>query len=83
MTVNLKFKEGLKAYRKKLNLGLVETPKQLDPIEKARQNPKSLRAAINGKCFECCCFHKTEVKYCPAVNCPLYNLRPWQPKEGL
>jgi len=81
MTVNLKLTEGLKEYQQKLSQGLVETPKQLDPIEKARQNPKSLRAAINAKCFDCCCFHKPEVKYCTVVNCPLYILRPWQPRE--
>ena len=27
--------------------------KRLNPIQKALANPKSLRAAINGKCFEC------------------------------
>ena len=82
MILNSKLTEGLKEYRQKLEMGLVETPKQLDPIEKAKQNPKSLRSAINAKCFDCCCFHKPEVKYCTAVNCPLYILRPWQPRES-
>lgn len=80
MTVNLKLKQGAEEYRQKLNLGLVEKSVPLDPMEKAKQNPKSLRSAINAKCFDCCCFQKPEVKYCTAVNCPLHHLRPWQPK---
>ena len=83
MTVKSKLKQGAEEYREKLKLGLIERPKPLDPIKKAKQNPKSLRSAINAKCFDCCCFQKPEVKYCTAVNCPLYNLRPWQPKEKI
>jgi len=79
--MNLKLRQGAEEYRQRLSLGLVETPKQLDPMERAKQNPKSLRAAINAKCFDRCCFQKQEVKYCTAVNCPLHHLRPWQPKE--
>ncbi|MEN8251511.1 MAG: hypothetical protein ABFS32_21480 [Bacteroidota bacterium] len=74
----MKLKQGAEEYRQKLKLGKV---KILDPIEKALQNPKSLRAAINGKCFDCCCYQKQEVKYCTAVNCPLHYLRPWQPNS--
>ncbi len=81
MTVNLKLKQGAEDYRQKLKLGLVTSPKPLDPIQKAKENPKSLRMAINAKCFDCCCYQKPEVRYCTAVNCPLYNVRPWQPKE--
>ncbi len=81
MTVNLKLKQGAKEYRQKLSLGLVKTPKPVDPIEKSKQNPKSLRAAINAKCFDCCCFQKPEVKYCTAVDCSLHHLRPWKQKE--
>jgi len=77
MTVNLKFKQGAEEYREKIKMGLVE---KLDPIEKAKQNPRSLRFAINAMCYDCCCFHKPEVRFCTAVNCPLHNLRPWQGK---
>ncbi len=80
MTVNLKLRQGADEYRQKLKLGLVEKPKPLDPIEKAIQNPKSLRYAINAKCFDCCCFQKPDVRFCTAVDCPLHHLRPWQPK---
>jgi len=78
MTVNLKLKQAAEEYRQKLSLGLVE---KLDPIEKAKQNPRSLRFAVNAKCYDCCCHIRAEVKFCTAVDCPLHNLRPWQPKE--
>ena len=83
MTVNLKLRQGAKEYRQKLKLGLIEKPKRLDPIEKAKQNPNSLRFAINAMCYDCCCFQKREVKYCTAVNCPLHQHRPWQPRTTL
>ena len=81
MAVNLKLRQGLKEYRQKLKMGLVEKSEPLDPIEKAKQNPKSLRFAINAKCFDCCCFQKPEVTFCTAKACPLYSLRPWQRKN--
>lgn len=30
---------------------------------------------------ECTCGSKDEVTNCPSVNCPLWNHRPWQPKN--
>ena len=78
MPLNLKSEQGLKQYQENLKLGVVE---KVDPIEKAKQNPKSLRAAINAMCYDCCCNQKPEVKFCTAVDCPLHTLRPWQPKE--
>ena len=73
MTVNLKLKQQPEENR--------QTIKLLDPIEKAQQNPKSLRRAINAYCYDCCCEQKSEVRLCSALNCPFYHLRPWQPKE--
>jgi hypothetical protein len=52
--------------------------KRLNPIEKAKANPNSLRAAINGKCFECVCDKYKYVTHCLAKDCPLWLLRPWQ-----
>ena len=52
--------------------------KVLDPIEKAHANPKSMRAAINGKCYECSGFQKMEVRDCHITDCCLWKLRPWQ-----
>lgn len=42
---------------------------------------KSLRAAINAKCVECCCGSKVEVKRCAITACPLWEVRPFQPKQ--
>jgi hypothetical protein len=42
---------------------------------------KSMRAAVNAKCLDCCCWQSTEVKKCPATDCPLYQYRPYQTKE--
>ena len=78
MNVNLKLKQGLKEYRQKLKLGLVEKPKKLDPIEKSKQNPTSLRFAINARCFDCSGFERPEVTNCEMTDCELYHLRPWQ-----
>ena len=43
---------------------------------------KSLRAAINSRCLDCCCWQRTEVRDCPAENCPLYPYRPYQNKRS-
>jgi hypothetical protein len=75
MTVNLKLRQGAEEYRQKLKLGLV---KKLDPIEKAKQNPRSLRFAINAKCFDCSGFEKPEVTNCEMSDCFLHRHRPWQ-----
>lgn len=69
MTQNI---EGLVASR-----GKGRKPVQ-DPIQKAKNNPRSLRAAITAKCYDCSCYQKYEVAKCNAKDCPLYKLRPWQ-----
>jgi len=50
---------------------------QLDPIEKARQNPKSKVLAIRAFCWDCVGGVKAEVTNCPSNNCPLWLHRPW------
>ena len=50
--------------------------------DKAMQG-KSLRAAINSKCLDCCCWEKTEVRDCTAISCPLYAVRPYRQKAVL
>ncbi len=69
---------GLSEYRRKLKLGIVKATKPLDPIEKAKTKPNSLRFAINAKCYDCCCYQKAEISLCTAEDCPLFNLRPYQ-----
>jgi hypothetical protein len=54
-----------------------------NPIEKALKNPKSLRAAINAKCFDCQGQDadpapKWRIGNCEMPDCPLYSLRPYQ-----
>ena len=70
--------DALKEYQGKVKAGEIERPTILDPIEKAKANPKSLRMAINGKCYDCCCESRAEVKHCTATGCTLWNVRPWQ-----
>ena len=53
------------------------------PIEKLRANPKSLRASINAKCFDCMGQDsdpavKWRIGNCEIPDCPLYNVRPYQ-----
>ena len=58
---------------------------QKNPSEKARDNPTSLRAAINGKCFECEGSGadpgwKQRIGSCTLKDtCSLWPVRPYQP----
>lgn len=61
--------------------------KRKTPIEKAHDNPNSLRLAINGKCFDCvgCGFDpypENEIRNCQITTCPLWNVRPYQNKKS-
>jgi len=54
-----------------------------NPIEKSRDNPKSLRLAINGKCFDCQGGGrdpgtKEAIRDCFDKECCLYEVRPYQ-----
>ena len=70
--------DGYKKYKALLKKGH-KTP--IDPITKAKQNPKSLRFAINAKCYDCSCYQRNEVKHCTATDCSLHGVRPWQPPK--
>ena len=55
----------------------------LDPLEKARRNPHSLRLAINGKCWDCIGAGadpkpRTAISLCSCTSCALWNVRPYQ-----
>ena len=59
---------------------------RLDPIAKARANPKSLRLAVTAKCFECMgggedTGTRKLIRACTSSNCPLHPLRPYQAKD--
>jgi hypothetical protein len=68
----------LKEHQEKIRLGLIPEPKRLDPLEKAEQNPRSLRSAINARCYDCSGFVKVDVTDCDMPGCELFNVRPWQ-----
>jgi hypothetical protein len=57
--------------------------KVYDPIERTKRNPKSLRAAINAKCWDCQGRDadpspRWRIGNCEIPDCPLYNVRPYQ-----
>ena len=61
------------------------TPR-LDPIAKAKANPKSLRLAITAKCFECMgggedTGTRKLIRACTSGSCPLHPVRPYQAKD--
>ena len=43
---------------------------------------KSLRAAINAHCLECCWFDRQAIRECTATQCGLWAVRPYQAKGG-
>lgn len=64
----------------RLAAGLATT---MDPIERAAANPGSLRAAVNGKCFDCVGADadpnpRGRIRACPSSRCPLHPVRPYQ-----
>ena len=63
------------------------TIERFNPMEKAEQNPKSLRLAINAKCYVCGGEDadpgwRGRIKDCIIPDCPLYPLRPFQTKDN-
>lgn len=67
--------------------GELKAPEYLDPMEKARRNPKSTRAAINAKCWDCVGAGadpspRWVIGNCTSPGCPLYALRPHQAYKG-
>lgn len=60
---------------------------RLDPIAKARANPRSLRLAVTAKCFECMgggedTGTRKLIRACTShTTCPLHPVRPYQAKE--
>ncbi len=61
---------------------------RLDPIEKAHRNPGSMRAAVNGKCWECSgkdidSGTRQRIRDCPITDCCLFSVRPFQGIKGM
>jgi hypothetical protein len=58
-------------------------PERLDPIERARRNPTSLRLAINAKCYDCGGRDadpnwRARIAECVIPACSLHSVRPFQ-----
>jgi hypothetical protein len=56
------------------------------PMEKAAKNPRSLRAAITAKCWDCVGGDadpgpRQRVRECHISTCPLNSVRPWQKSD--
>ena len=68
------------------NTTMKTTPKQTNPILKAKEMGNSRRFAINAMCANCmgCTVSSIEqgfrnnIKNCTSTQCPLYSFRPYQ-----
>lgn len=76
--MNEALKKAQESMRKKREAG--EEIERLDPVEKSMRNPKSLRLAINGKCWDCSGESRKEIKECHIKKCTLWAVRPYQDK---
>jgi hypothetical protein len=74
ITKPVSFKSDPSKARSNLKAGY----KQKTPIEKAKADPKSLRKAIDAKCWDCSMRQWAEVTHCQVFSCPLHSLRPRQ-----
>lgn len=82
MNEGLKRAKELRQKNKELGIQV----KIKNPIEKANENPKSLRFAINGKCWDCVgAGHdpnpRAVIRDCRITDCTLWNVRPYQLKK--
>lgn len=55
----------------------------MTPIERSNQDPKSLRKAVNAKCYHCVGEHYDpnpvgRIRECEVESCPLWKVRPYQ-----
>ena len=72
--------KGQLAVQARIDLGL---PARKNPIERAKENPESLRKAITAKCYECVGMEgdpgfRETIRTCTGYKCPLYPVRPYQ-----
>lgn len=50
-------------------------------VFKQAYSGKSLRAAINAHCLECCWHDREAIRECTATHCGLWTVRPYQAKK--
>ena len=77
-TAKTKRLKALAEYREKVRNGEIIRTKSLNPEEKAKSNPNSMKYAIAAKCFDCTCGQRDEIKLCSITDCSLYNFRPYK-----
>ena len=70
-------KEALKKWREE---NPDHKPVYKNPLEKLQENPKSLRLAINAKCWDCSNFQREQIANCHLTKCGLWHVRPYQKK---
>ena len=76
--MNENAKNALKEYRDKVASGEIEVVR-LNPIQKAKENPTSLRLAINANCFQCLGNGSPqEIRDCSSKLCPLHPVRKYK-----
>ncbi len=61
---------------------LAQMPQSCQGLYKRAVTGKSLRACIKAQCLECVAWQRVEVTLCTSLACPLYPVRPFQPKVG-
>lgn len=75
--------DALEKAREKKVLLRLQNESGINPILKARLNPKSKVCAIAAKCCDCVGTNEnpgwmTEIRKCPVTSCPLYQFRPYK-----
>jgi len=79
MTSSNALEQARLAVQERIASGL---PAYRSPIEKSKENPSSLRCAINAKCYECVGMDqdpnfRESIRNCTGYSCPLYVVRPF------
>lgn len=77
---------GAKKSRKKVSKALpdkalkklAEIPRAYRQTYKRAMTGNSLRAAVNAFCLECVQWQREEIKLCTAIDCPLFQYRPYK-----
>ena len=78
--LKLMMEKGIE-YRRKIKSGEIPKPILLNPKDKALKYPKSLKAAILAKCYECLYDYADGRYSCEMPDCPLYNWMPYKNKH--
>lgn len=69
-----------KKYKKHIDILYKTTPANYHVVVK-KQAEGNAKAAIKLKCLDCTCYQQEEIRNCPMLECSLYMLRPYQPKN--